>query len=457
MTAAGALMLGGLFVAALRNIPSYIGLLSARIGIASVVIADDDDLFAWCAYWLHREPSLRRVRDLRASLASSSRSDWDDDDLASDILLTPGDGHHLFWYRNRPFWLERNRSSGGRYLRETLTLRTIARDRRPIEELLADIRATYLAILGNRLRVYANDGDRWELVSSRDPRPLSSVVLPDGVADTLVSDVQQFRDSQLWYRDLGIPHRRGYLFYGPPGTGKSSLVGALAGHFRAPVYALHLAARDLTDDRLLALFSRIPPAAFVLLEDVDAAFAQRRTSDDHRLTLSGLLNAIDGVAAKDGIALVLTTNHLERLDPALVRPGRVDIRIAFAYASTSQVERLYQRFFPNSRLASLFAGRLEPDTIPISSLQEFLLERRFDEARALDDVTAWAASTATHFRQYRNGARKDPEGSAHAGPSDVSSRLRIDWPNHRYDRVDAVAGADEALAMVALHSRSTSA
>jgi chaperone BCS1 len=88
-----------------------------------------------------------------------------------------------------------------------------------------------------------------------------------------------------------------------------------------------------------------PPSAasrsILLLEDVDAAFVGRSAADgtasSSRITFSGLLNAIDGVAAQEGRVLFMTTNHVEKLSEALVRPGRVDVRLEFKLADRQQV------------------------------------------------------------------------------------------------------------------------
>lgn len=110
-----------------------------------------------------------------------------------------------------------------------------------------------------------------------------------------------------------LPSRLGYLFSGPPGTGKSSLAFALAGHFGLPVYVLSLSLPQLTDKGLEELFASTPFHCILLLEDVDATEPLTRagsrtrapTKDEDKkkkstVTLSGLLNAIDGVAAAEG-------------------------------------------------------------------------------------------------------------------------------------------------------------
>lgn len=140
------------------------------------------------------------------------------------------------------------------------------------------------------------------------------------------------------YVSRGVPYRRGYLFHGPPGTGKSSFISALAGHFGYSICMLSLSERTLDDDRLAHLLNSAPPNALLLLEDVDAAFVSRDLFENAqhrafegmtRVTFSGLLNAIDGVASAEERVLFMTTNHVHRLDPALIRPGRVDVQCLF--------------------------------------------------------------------------------------------------------------------------------
>jgi mitochondrial chaperone BCS1 len=193
---------------------------------------------------------------------------------------------------------------------------------------------------------------QWERFGQpRRKRPLESVILDAGVKERIVADVQDFLASAQWYYDRGIPYRRGYLLYGPPGTVKSSFIQALAGELDYDIAILNLSERGLTDDRLNHLLTIIPTRTLVLLEDVDAAFSNRRLQIDTdgyqgaNVTFSGLLNALDGVASSEERIIFLTTNHVERLDEALVRPGRVDMTVRLDEATRYQVERLWDRFY----------------------------------------------------------------------------------------------------------------
>jgi chaperone BCS1 len=156
----------------------------------------------------------------------------------------------------------------------------------------------------------------------------------------ILKDVDEFLDQgmQGWYQERGIPHKQGYLLFGPPGTGKSSFSLSLAGKHEWDIYTLQLS--NNSDSTLLNLFSELPAHCIVLLEDVYTAGAKRRDSFDadqendlkSAVTLSGLLNVIDGVSSQEGRIFIMTTNHIEHLDEALIRPGRSDKKIHFKLA-----------------------------------------------------------------------------------------------------------------------------
>ncbi|CAH3187058.1 unnamed protein product, partial [Porites evermanni] len=158
---------------------------------------------------------------------------------------------------------------------------------------------------------------------------------------------------------LGIPYRRGYLLYGPPGCGKSSFIQALAGELDYSICVMNLSDRSLSDDRLIHLMSCAPQQSIVLLEDIDAAFVKRTDEKEegkaysypNRVTFSGLLNTLDGVASSEERLVFMTTNHLDRLDPALIRPGRVDLKQEIGLASKSQLYKMYRRFYPDQTFA----------------------------------------------------------------------------------------------------------
>ena len=199
-------------------------------------------------------------------------------------------------------------------------------------------------------------GGDWVRARLGSRRPLSSVVLKAGQGEALLADLQRFFSHRERYAALGIPWRRGYLLYGPPGTGKTSLVTALASELHLNVCTLSLASPIVTDEKIHGLLAAVPQRSLLLIEDVDAFFKNRDTAHAQvRLSFSGFLNALDGVATQEGTVLVMTTNHAEHLDPALVRAGRIDERVELGYADEDQLRRLYLKFDNDPAAAAAFA------------------------------------------------------------------------------------------------------
>ncbi|KAJ9090724.1 hypothetical protein QFC19_009466 [Naganishia cerealis] len=272
--------------------------------------------------------------------------------------LVPGPGTHYFKYKGA--WMQaslvkRERDSKLMDLHsgtpwETITLTTLSRDRYLFPSLLSDARALADRGTEGKTVVYTAWGTEWRpLGKPRRKRDLGSVVLADGVAEHVVTDLRRFLGRGKWYAERGIPYRRGYLFHGPPGSGKTSFIQALAGALSYNICLLNLSERGLTDDKLNYLLGIAPERSFILLEDIDAAFNKRvQTSEDgykSAVTFSGLLNALDGVASSEERIIFMTTNHYNALDPALIRPGRVDVRELIDDAMPEQAERLFIKFY----------------------------------------------------------------------------------------------------------------
>jgi chaperone BCS1 len=299
------------------------------------------------------------------------------------LRFTPAEGTHYFWYKGRPlaFIREREENNGGMSLRwvpERLYLSCLGRDPSILKELLADAQRAYVARDGNRTIIYRGqksgvDDFDWVRCMARPPRPLSTVVLDEAQKQAFIDDIKEYLHprTRRWYSNRGIPYRRGYLLHGPPGTGKTSLCFAASGLLGLTLYLLSLNSKSLDEDSLMSLFSALPRRCIVLLEDVDSAgITQKRAEDDSvasavlvekdkssaeekepetktnkGVSLSGLLNVIDGVAASEGRILIMTTNHAEKLDPALLRPGRVDMTIAFGYADRDAMRELFSAIY----------------------------------------------------------------------------------------------------------------
>jgi mitochondrial chaperone BCS1 len=185
----------------------------------------------------------------------------------------------------------------------------------------------------------------WTRLENVAPRELASVVLAPGQLERLIADVGAFLTAEQEYLRRCTPWHRGHLYEGPPGTGKTSVARALASHFGLDVWYLPLA--DVrTDSDLLRVASEINPRSMLLIEDIDVFHATTsRTDSAPGITLSGLLNTLDGISTPHGLLTVMTTNVPSVLDEAMMRPGRADLIEHFGHADEGQVRRLLAHWY----------------------------------------------------------------------------------------------------------------
>lgn len=286
---------------------------------------------------------------------------------------------------------------------EILELYTLGRGKELMLDIVTSAQRDAVDRDSDRTVIYQNAGGRW--MRNQDPRsrrPLDSVVLDGMMRETLVKDVKLFLNSHDYYSQLGVPYRRGYLLHGPPGCGKSSLVMALAGELRLAICLLSLSNRSLDDESLNNLLNTAPMRSIVLLEDIDRAFAH-----ESRVTMSGVLNALDGVAAQEGRLVVMTTNHVERLDAALIRPGRADMKLEIGLLSQHQARQIFHKFYPNAShdLNARFAAALPDRSVSVAQIQSHLFLYRDSPEQAIEALPSFL-DTVMEFEHKIEKARE---------------------------------------------------
>lgn len=219
-------------------------------------------------------------------------------------------------------------------------------------------------------QVFINKSSKWEGSDSKNVRKLDTVVLPKDIKDDIKTDLELFLNSEEWYTHRDIPYTRGYLLYGYPGTGKTSLIKALSVYFKKHIAFLMLS-NVSSDNELIELLQSIDyKTTWLVMEDIDSMLElvkSRDTEDETKsdfvsitdeskdkekkpiqkstLTLSGILNGLDGVFSAHGRIMFMTTNKPEVLDQALIRPGRCDVKKQFNYCDHTQIKELYNMFF----------------------------------------------------------------------------------------------------------------
>ena len=402
------LLLGGITFA-WRYFSEQIWDLTESHLMSVVDIRTDDEIYNMLMAWVATQRFSQGARRFVVNTNLNSRSwflwryDYDDDEDDTDdtidglgstvskkdkkaLAYTPTFGSHWFWYKGRLLIFSRSQNrEQSSYMtvseREEISISCFGRNPWVLKELLHEARQSYLKRDEAKTLIYRSataqnrPGPAWQRCIARTSRPFSTVILNKKVKKDLIDDVTDYLNpaTRRWYSNRGIPYRRGYLLYGPPGTGKSSLSLALAGFFKMRIYIVSLSSPTANEENLASLFAELPRRCVVLLEDIDTAGlthtregdkpnnpngnqtngdmvpGQKTPGDNNnttgRLSLSGLLNILDGVASQEGRVLIMTTNHVDKLDKALIRPGRVDMIVKFDRADHGMTAEIFKAIF----------------------------------------------------------------------------------------------------------------
>lgn len=299
------------------------------------------------ANWAIETVPEDELKNLRAEYASWKKEDYVLYALTNYSFTTKLDGQKI----KVNFYQSEGKVVNGEFhpAREELTLssRSFA-GAKAIDALLKDIgrkvkaESDYVSLYLTSGATYSNWND-----NPMPKRGIDQVILRAGQREEIISDLQLFLDSKDKYTSFGIPYHRGYLFYGPPGTGKTSFVNALANEMGLDLYVLNLDSVK-TEAKLLEMLSSTSKKkqSILLIEDIDRfkLLSDKEIKDQH-ISLSVLLSAFDGLATPSGLILIMTTNHIDRLDEALIRSGRIDVKQKFDLLDHDHLLDLYSKFY----------------------------------------------------------------------------------------------------------------
>ncbi|GFY91133.1 P-loop containing nucleoside triphosphate hydrolases superfamily protein [Actinidia rufa] len=219
-------------------------------------------------------------------------------------------------------------------------------------------------------------GHPWESVPFKHPSTFDTLAMDPIRKQAIKDDLDDFATGQAFYQTAGRSWKRGYLLYGPPGTGKSSMIAAMANHLGYDIYDL-----ELTE----------PP------RDGFSAGDEKWGAEEggNSITLSGLLlNFTDGLWSCCGSEriFVFTTNHVEKLDPALLRSGRMDMHIFMSYCSFPALLILLKNYlgFGEGDLDEAVVRELgevidEAEMTP-ADVSEVLIKNRRDRDKAVGEL-----------------------------------------------------------------------
>ncbi len=369
------LMVAGSIGYYLRSIPRKLWGLFLRYGTVVLDVQSSDRGYDWLLTWLSKQEYGKRARRVSVKHVRTSHG-------IMQTMTIPAKGEHWFFHKGRPLWVSRNKDSeavpaanadmmDALTAKELITIRTVGRSRKILNDIVDAARSDFESMDKDLTRIYRYKWSNWQILR-KPKRPLESIMLPPD-ANGLIEDMKRFVASKEWYRTMGIPYKRGYLFHGPPGTGKSSTVEAVAGYLGLPIYVLNLATvgNDSLEQAVGSMNNSEP--CILLMEDIDTTQPDRDAdASQQKVSMGTLLNVLDGVQAADSVILIMTSNRPEVLDGALTRHGRVDKWIEFGMATEEQIKQAIGRFLNIPTLEQCQEIGKWPRPISMAEVQERL-------------------------------------------------------------------------------------
>ncbi len=270
----------------------------------------------------------------------------------NDTTVSLGCGTHLISFKNNFILIKREIIKEQMHLEERITLTTFGRSQKVIKMFLEEITPNK-EDSKKITKIQKWQKDYWSFLCEQPARSFDTVYLEESAKKQILNALDNFSKDKEWNRSKGIPDRLTFLFEGPPGTGKTATITALCQYLGRELYLLNL---KCSEDQLSHAIANAPPNCIISIEDVDTySVSQKRKKisnekEERLISLSGLLNALDGALASNDRIIVLTTNHIEKLDKALTRKGRVDEIVHIGYCKLDQFRIMLDAFYPDSNI-----------------------------------------------------------------------------------------------------------
>lgn len=395
---------GGMLISFLVALPRYIlpwfhklWQRIRRLIIYTVTIEQADDLYMYMEMWLQNNHE-KKYRNVEAALKMDTNREHSNLDILSGEYLDEFTEKVIFKQHNDLFFIRRgfhwirvfkgrekleNASNVKNMHHNMFTLsglfaknainRVVSEAHKEAQERMKEVRKKSIRVMSSN-----NYGD-WLEENIVEPKDMDNIILKD--KEKLLADVENFISKKEWYRERDILYKRGYLLYGEAGTGKTSFTISLAKRLNRTINFLQ--PNRIDDNGIRNAFRELQPNSILVIEDIDSVFNQREDgSSDIKFSFSTLLNCLDGVFSREDIIVIFTTNHIDKLDSALIRSGRIDYKMEFELPTKDYVDKFLSNFYKKE----LYISNDYRENLPMAEIQDACIRYMEDSELSMKHI-----------------------------------------------------------------------
>ena len=240
----------------------------------------------------------------------------------------------------------------------------------------------------DKLILYSYSDSYWDDIKRINKRKLDTIILDPDIKKNIKSVIERYNNEDLKnkLKSFGINHKLNLVLSGLPGTGKSSLMISIASILSKDIATIDFNDK-ITDTGFIRALNRMPSDCLFALEDIDSLYINREKSmENNKISFSCILNFLDGMYSKTDQVTVITTNHLDKLDKAIIRPMRIDKIFKFSYCSKYQSETIFNIFFPESNIFDDIYKLIKNKKYTTAMLQKWFITYIYEPDELLNNI-----------------------------------------------------------------------
>lgn len=380
----------GALIGIVVSVPTRISAFIRRYMFTTVIISDQEN------------NNVIRGIGLFMSHIKVRRKEWSFSIKGYNEITPSGGSYWIFFHGNIIFCSSYRKENETGTVSNVSTFSTFGRSTRIINEFINEAMQMYFDSMKTQTVVLKLLGSSWRAKTfANAKRDMDTVVLQKDVKKKLINHFENFMEEEKWCTKFGIPWRTGIILEGPPGTGKTSFIKALADKYNKSIYIA--SSEQIYSSSFSNAVMEIPPGSVLVIEDIDAVNMNREMEDNDEIptfadpsyvqkaqskesimgNMSNALNALDGIVSAHGLITIATTNHINRLDKALIRPGRFDLIVRIDYMGKPEVEEYLSMVYDtNITIENDIIEGLSP-----AKLQKMVRENKNNPKVVLDQIT----------------------------------------------------------------------